>query len=354
MDRHYTPRELADSLLTNSDQFDPETVVDVTVGRGELLSAAERKWPQAALIGTDIDRTAVDWLRTNRPSWDVGRCNILSTRSRSRSGPLRRARESDRTLLLINPPFSVRGGTKTTVQFNGSQVSCSPAIAFLLIGLDLVGESGEARAILPEGSLFSERDSAAWQVIDGSWKRSTVAVNAPAAFPGCVAKTVLLRLTRADRTRRTRSSACRRLDSANAGVGVRVVRGTFQMHQLDRTADGPVLVHSTDLAHHLVVLNGRRGHGQARTATGPALLLPRVGAITKSKLALLPAGTNVMLSDCVMALETHSAADAEALLKLFKRRFAFLQRHYRGTGAPFITLGRIRDFLKAIGAVEYG
>ena len=111
----------------------------------------------------------------------------------------------------------------------------------------------------------------------------------------------------------------------------------------------PPLVHYTDLRDGRVELAGRPGFGSYRCVTGPAILLPRVGKITPTKVASLSPGLEIMLSDCVMALKPERHELVAALRQKLIANFAELRQQYTGTGAPFITLGRLKRALHPIG-----
>jgi hypothetical protein len=98
-----------------------------------------------------------------------------------------------------------------------------------------------------------------------------------------------------------------------------------------------------------VRLNGRRGFGKHRCVTGPAILIPRVGQITEAKIALLDAPRRIMITDCVIALQSNSLACARAVQDRLVENFATFRAHYVGTGAPFITLGRLKTALESVG-----
>jgi hypothetical protein len=56
-----------------------------------------------------------------------------------------------------------------------------------------------------------------------------------------------------------------------------------------------------------------------------------------------------MISDCVIALRTESSEQAKALQGTLVEHFGVLAKQYVGTGAPFITLDRLRRALSSVG-----
>jgi hypothetical protein len=111
-------------------------------------------------------------------------------------------------------------------------------------------------------------------------------------------------------------------------------------------------VHYTDLKNAQVVLNGHRGAGHHRCVAGPAILIPRVGRVTPDKVTVLRAKTKVMISDCVIGLKTRSLAAARTLRDTLVTNFDVFSAAYVGTGAPHITLDRLRMTLSQLGIGE--
>ena len=56
-----------------------------------------------------------------------------------------------------------------------------------------------------------------------------------------------------------------------------------------------------------------------------------------------------MLSDCVIALKPSNDALVFKLRDTLEQHFDQILSHYSGTGAPFITINRLRSVLESIG-----
>jgi hypothetical protein len=54
------------------------------------------------------------------------------------------------------------------------------------------------------------------------------------------------------------------------------------------------------------------------------------------------------MSDCVIALECGSTDEAQRIQQRLTENFAVVERQYQGTGAPFITLGRLTALLETL------
>lgn len=347
IDRHYTPADLAEAMVRQVRLTEPTVVADFAAGAGALLAEAQARWPSARLVATDVDRSSIGRLAKLRLGWDVGRCDFLNQHSRRSCQTLRLARGRV-SLLLLNPPFSSRGGSTVPVASRASgNLSSSPAMAFLLLGLDYLAADGRAVAILPSGSLHNRKDRPAWTAVRQRFNVRTLARWRKGAFPDCAASTVLVELAPKVKCRSPRTS--RPVAKRKGAIRVEVVRGTCPVHALPDRCDGPTLVHSSDLKHRGVILNGHRGFGTFRCLRGPAVLIPRVGAITRDKVCLLNESPALMLSDCVIGLRAKSTSDATRVHELMLRHFGRLRGAYVGTGAPHVTLERLIVALGRIG-----
>lgn len=350
MDTHYTPAELATQLVGSVQLRSPQVIADFTAGEGSLLDAASARWPSARLVATDIDSYAVSQLRERGERWAVGQCDFLSSRSRAACRVLR-GLAGTADLVLLNPPFSVRGARRVTVCHANHPLQCSPAMAFVLNAISFLRPGGEARLILPAGTLVSIRDQDAWKAIGEQYSVGVIGHAGRGSFPSCASSGVLVAIRPPERNAEPIPNLYGADLSSKPGcrINVQMTRGGFQMHRVRDDNDGPVLVHSSELQDGRVILNGRRGQGRTPTVCSPAVLLPRVGRLTPQKIAVFEGMTRVMLSDCVLAVVPDDIKRASELRSLMIESFDRLETMYVGTGAPHITLCRLASFLSAIG-----
>jgi tRNA1(Val) A37 N6-methylase TrmN6 len=159
LDNFYTPPVLARDILTYAPSIDPKRIADFAAGDGALLLEAQRRWPQAELIATDLDRCAIRRLTRKLPQIEKEQCNFIDERRRLRSKLLSRAKGTI-CLVVMNPPFSCRGGRRHHVQAFGTAIPCSLSMSFVLISAEYLHERGQLIAILPS-SMNSPR-SFAW------------------------------------------------------------------------------------------------------------------------------------------------------------------------------------------------
>ncbi len=298
-------------------------------------------------MATDIDGRAVSRLARMRPSWFVGRCDLRNARSRASCRALREI-EGAASLMLLNPPFSCRGGLRFLVQTPEGPLYAGTAMSFLLLATRYVANAGHVVSVLPQGCLYNSKDAHAWIHLRSRFNLRVVDSYSKGTFPASAANTVVVHLSPRPLQRRpcTSGPVPQRLDS---GIRVIVVRGNCPAHRAGHDDSKPPLVHYTDIRNGSVTINGRRGFGAFRCIGGPAVLIPRVGRITPGKIALLEAPELVMLSDCVIALRPASIEHARPLRDRLVENLDQLRIHYVGTGAPFVTLSRLDAALKAVG-----
>ncbi|MEQ9414564.1 MAG: hypothetical protein RIF39_12075 [Cyclobacteriaceae bacterium] len=111
---------------------------------------------------------------------------------------------------------------------------------------------------------------------------------------------------------------------------------------------GYYLVHSTNLKNNGVENLAYKMKHKYSKLKGPAVLLPRVGKPTKSKICILESESTVILSDCVLAIETLTINDAVNLQKTIIRRWASFSQMYQGTGAKYTTVKKLEIFLSKV------
>lgn len=351
-DAHYTPGWVADRVASHAASLarsDAPHVADYAAGDGALLRAVSKVLPQALVTATDIDPAAVARLATVESTWRVGRCDLLSARSRAGSphlGP--RSKPAD--LVVLNPPFSHRGGTYLPVL--SGLFRASPAMAFVSHALEQLADKGSAVVLVPSGSLSTQKDELLWAHLRRAAAVQVVDELGRTTFRGehAVVSLVVLRgvskaaLHSVDKP----AQPSREPVLASANAQVRLIRGTQQMHTIVSDPHGLPLAHST----HLVGGKLRSGPlvvATGRTIEGHAVLLPRVGAPRREKVGLRPSGGKLVLSDCVIALRGQSKATTLRLRKDLLDSWDDLAALYGGSCAPYLTVRDLRDHVEKLG-----
>lgn len=352
MDVFYTPPEVARKMIEEVDFVTFEGIIaDFSVGDGELLHSAEKKWPNSQFVATDIRFDVVEKLRKQQPSWHVGKCDFFSGRSRGNCRALTKIKGKV-DLLLLNPPFSCKGGLKQRIKFNGSLVMCSKAMAFLLLSIQYLSKNGEIVAILPAGVLHSDKDQEAWKIISELFDFDVKLTYAESTFTGCFPKTVVIHLKRRIQylTVYEQVSSIARLP-ANVVDVVSIVRGNVSMHTvLKKTIDGGLtpLIHTTELQNGEIT-SFERLHSFGRRISGPSVLIPRVGRPYLNKIILYGRNREVILSDCLFAVQCRTMSDAERLYASLRENWKDLEKRYGGTCAPYITIKSLQILLESLG-----
>lgn len=347
MDNHYTPTAVAKSLVAAVHDLEPRLIADLAAGRGDLLLEAERKWPTSTFAAADIDSRSIRHLARMRPSWMVGHCDLRNPRSRSSSRMLRELHHSA-CLILLNPPFSCRGGTKYSVKLQDQYVSAGTAMSFLLTAMKYASENGHIASIMPLGCLSSIKDQEAWDYLQTKYNVDVVAKYPKGTFPNSAAATALIRLSPNSGVSNSTALFPNTMPS-DPVLRIRLIRGGCQIHKSLQDPVNPRLVHYTDIRNGAVELNGRRGSGRHPCVTGSLVLIPRVGRITVDKVVAFETIERIMLSDCIIALKLQTFDQALFLRNLLLENFSRFRRCYVGTGAPFITIKRLRAVLSSMG-----
>lgn len=350
-DRFDTPTQLALNMIAAVSRLRPRCVADFAVGGGALLKAAAQRWPTARIIATDLCKATVQTLRRAHPDWETGCLDFLDERMRVRRLTPVTGKVG---LILLNPPFSCRGGTRSCVDVGGRAISCSLGMAFVLTALRYLAPSGQIVALLPSGTLRSEKDADAWLYLQSRFAVRLVGTNDHKTFKGCSPRTVVVHLHGENCTDRAQSlSACNVPRIKRNGVlpSIEVQRGSLQMHDLpnQRHAVQTILIHSTNLQEGAVAGKTRAVRTSRSLVSGPAVLLPRVGQPAQRKIAVLRTRTPVALSDCVMAIKCRGIRHAEQVKALLVSNWDHVAAAYDGTCAPYLTLPRLCVLLSSLG-----
>lgn len=363
IDRHYTPGHLAVRLLDaipNAARV--RALFDPTCGEGALLKAGHRRYgPQVVRLGADTDEVALKRLRQSDPDVVVGRADIFSPRSRAASRAWSDAKLHRGLWVILNPPFSFRGGGGVRQTDSGGSGAnyLSPAVAALeAVSIDLPLCEGFV-CVVPEGTMHNLRDQAAWRRIRSTFDLEVVDVLEKRSFAPAIANVVLIRGVRVEASGGRRSESSDLWLSRNANRKVvewkppaacrctTVVRGTMPSSVIASLGDGDSLevVHSTHLGGSV---RGRMVDEQPstrRAVSGPAVAFPRVGPSPVGRLRVLVEGFRYLPSDCVFVVKTAAPESIDALHSFLQYHAEQLADLYLGTGARHLTTTRLRQFL---------
>ena len=346
-----TPPRLAKALVRVSRNGAPSVVADFAAGTGELLLAAEAVWPEAAYLASDLDGERARRLRRERPDWVVHQLDFTSPEA---PGVLCEW-EGAVDLVLLNPPFSCRGGRRYQVETPDGSISCSLAMAFVLLSLPFLAGEGEVLAILPKGCVDSDKDAQAREYLSRSMGFSVVQEHGRGTFPGCTPSTVVARIGGSSAaTTLARDTGA--LAQTVGGTPIRIYRGRVPRHEATarQGSAGLRYVHTTDLIRGGLNLDAPRigveSEDEVRLAVGgPAVFVPRVGRPYVEKIALHTTAERVVLSDCVVALLCSSVQEARSLHAALRAEWDHVQGAYGGTCARYTTLRKLQRALNDLG-----
>lgn len=287
IDQFFTPPTVAAELIAQATSRRPCVVFDPAMGNGALLAASEKRWDIESVVGLDIDPLQVGEAHSRRPTWRVGRADFLSARSRNASRVFRDVR-SKVDVAVMNPPFSGRGMSSYPLHTPLGIVRASRAMAFAIVAFHELSENGELLALLPDGCIIGERDKDARTYLEAVAVVDVVERYGRGTFAETAVTIGALRVRRrAPRRRDTRAVAPGlRLPD----ITVRLVRGCVRVADASASSIGAEFVHTVHLQDGVVGRSSRRAT-HSRTISSAAVLIPRVGAITTSKVAGSPATT---------------------------------------------------------------
>jgi hypothetical protein len=320
----------------------PARVADFAAGDGGLLVPAALKWRSSQIVACDFNSTAVGNLRRRFPTWWISRCDFLSDRSVESTRHLP-ALWGSVDVVLLNPPFSQRGGQTWKIVSDRRELTCGVALAFLFRALRFLSSEGQLVSVLPASCLHSERDAAAMAELRRRYLVQEVCRLARGRFEHCAASSVVLSLRPVSEAQPVRAG-----ESPAAGTW-QVERGSAQMHAIIEAKGrrGCRLIHTDNLKDGCVTGPFRRVHWH-RSVSGAFVLLPRVGRLTPAKVVADAFTRPIVLSDCVIAVRCADLDEATRVRKVMCEDWALLQEIFGGTGAPYTTIRKVRCLLADI------
>ncbi|MEQ9007001.1 MAG: N-6 DNA methylase, partial [Ekhidna sp.] len=317
-DQYFTPTDLANALASSATVRRVKIIADFAAGHGNLLTALKKRWPNAHMLATDIDPRCVRELSQNYPSWDCFCCDFLDSNSIASNWELQRVYNKC-DLIVLNPPFSGRGGAFVSIQNSQGVIKCSRAMAFVISAIQFLRKGGEICAILPVSCLTSVKDKEAREFCYNTCEVNEIDRFNRKAFPGCNATTALIKLRkkRVKESSKIRSSFNHSLAPNSPNISVKIKRGCVPVFRAENGYSGGIFpfVHSTDLRNFSVSEIERNVHIEKRIVCGPAVLIARVGSPSSKKCAIHYGSEPIVLSDCVIAIECRTKKDAGIVQK---------------------------------------
>lgn len=340
-DSHYTPEILSDRLISYIDFTNIRTIADFCVGNGSLLKSAQKKKNEADFFGSDISKHVLEQLRKNNSDWHLSHCDFINAHSRNRSSIFKNNKNGF-DLILLNPPFSCRGGTTYNVELNGTTYKVSTSMLFLVESIKYLSENGALYAILPASVAYSLKDSKVWSTLVSNYNLQILEEPDISNFKNCSPNVILVSINT-----KVLKEAPNDIKFLHHNLKELVLfRGKVCMQEINGTfSKGCFLIHSTNLKYNRIVDLSRKFEAKYSEISGPAVLLPRVGTPDRRKLCAIKKGECYTLSDCVIGIKVKEDLDAELLKTLLLDSWNSLERMYKGTGAKYLTLKKLGGFL---------
>lgn len=336
LDTFYTSERYANELMNFVDFSSVQTVADICVGGGQLLEAALRKKQTLTCYGTDIDRDVVNVLKKRRPLWNLAICDVLDEEERSKTFLFKNKFD----LLVLNPPFTCRGSVVRHIQYKGVVYHVSTAMSFLVSSLDLINDSGAIYAIMPIGTINSQKDSAIWAQLFQSYRVQVHQESERVLFGDREPNVVILSLRKGHTNRPFFEIPCLTLP-----FEFKLYRGAKNMFLLGKHPGGIQLIHTTSLRENKVSYNLTVSQA-FKCVKGPGVLIPRVGLPKKDKICLMMSKQRAVLSDCVILISTKTSKDSRMLKQMLLDDWDNFSCLYKGTGAKYVTIDKLNKYLR--------
>jgi 16S rRNA G966 N2-methylase RsmD len=346
-DSFYTPSDLAKHLINIVQKQNPKTVADFCVGDGELLRAAVDRWPGIECFGTDISKGSISVVKSLHSNWFLGRCDFLKQNSRNQCRILRKRIKRGFDLILLNPPFSCIGGLRYKVILDGKNYNVSTAMAFLVEAIKYRSQNGSIYAILPNSVAYSQKDREIWCTLVKNYGLSLLEEPTKNHFEGCSPNIILVSVNGISSS--DISEEIKQLQIKNRYFSV--FRGKVSMNEINSSTSniGRFLIHSTNLRNNRLENLKIKVRINRSVITGPAVLIPRVGKPNVKKICTISRQDDYFLSDCVIAIKTQSHKDSIDLQSDLINNWKDFEWLYKGTGAKYITVEKLENFLKMKG-----
>lgn len=334
-DSYYTSKTFADILVDFIDFSKVNIVADVCVGGGILLQAAQKKKNNLTCYGTDISEGVLEELRIHHHDWLLDVCDFLDEESRKASvlnGVLF-------DLILLNPPFTCKGSIICVVFYKGKEYHVSTAMSFLLYSLLYLKPGGELYAIMPISTIYSQKDKKIWIELFKDYKVMIHHESEREAFGSCAPNVVIISIRRG-----ATITPLFLYPHIDVPMNVEIIRGTKNMHYMLQRPGDRQLIHTTSLQNNKIVEDFHVSK-EVMMVKGPGVLIPRVGLPKSDKICLMPSSKKCAISDCVILLKTQSSKQANVLKKLILDDWDSFSSLYKGTGAKYITVERVKFYL---------
>ncbi len=299
-----------------------------------------KRFDNVELYGTDVSDDALNNLSNDYPNWHLEQCDFKSDNSTDKVAFLTREKFD---LIVLNPPFTCKGSVAENIIFEGIEYRVSTAMMFLMRALKYLASKGGLYAILPISCVYSAKDKKAWDYLKNHYNACILEEPNKVCFSGNCAPNIVL--VYAGHYKVTGIKKHEGFDFSSFQV-TSIIRGSVRMQNqmYSNTEERVPLIHTTNLQKGRLVGLRHIMAGKNKLVSGSGVVIPRVCNPTPSKVVLLEEKTVYALSDCVIVLRTPTRDDAERLRDTIIEHWFDFASIYKGTGAQYTTLERLKDF----------
>ncbi|GHU55676.1 hypothetical protein FACS189442_3540 [Spirochaetia bacterium] len=336
-DSHYTPEDLADRLVSFIQKKNVYSVADFCVGGGELLRAVKKKWCDVRFYGSDISVRVINLLKKQYPDWVLDSCDFFNKKIRDRCIIFNNKFD----LIVLNPPFTCKGSTILSNVFDGIEYHMSTAMAFLVDAIKYLNQDGVLYAILPQSIAYSQKDKKIRQYLYDNYNLKIFEEINNQEFEKCTPNIVLAAIN-------DENLVCINKSFKQIKTGIEyleIQRGNIGMHDIIKSNGSLVpLIHTTNIKNNEIVDIKYNVENSISNIKGPALLIPRVGQPNIKKICTIASKKEYAISDCIIGIKTDNMASCNLLKKIVVDNWSDFSDLYKGTGAKYITIERLKYF----------
>lgn len=334
VDSYYTPSYLAKRMLQGEKGIFYSRIADFCVGDGMLLTTAQEMWPTASFFGVDIAEESIRRVKSENATWTVERCDFFSEDERNKVSFLEVGAKFD--LILLNPPFSCKGGCYRWVNFDGQKFKASTSLAFLCESLHFMSKNGRLLAILPNGIFHSERDEKLVEYLRVKYNLRIIPQENNNHFHDCSPNISIVKLEIC----KSYSRKAKRMNITVSGV-TGIIRGRKQVYRTENSLAGIPYIHTTHLRDNAIIDTEILCSDLSCAVSGPGVVIPRVGTPSQQKICVILGSQHYIMSDCLICIKTRTRGDATKLYEAIINNWELFVSQYAGTGARYITMKRI-------------
>ena len=278
-------------------------------------------------------------MRKLHPRWVITHANFLQSESMEAAG-IGKSYYDYFDLILLNPPFSCRGATCSTIDIDNQSFKMSTAMSFFALSIKYLSHEGTLLSILPASVAYSEKDKAIWSHLSINYNIQIVKPPHRARFNDRCPNIILVSIDR------KKASICPRPEHKHFDAPViDVVRGKLSMPNVPQEDVGNLwLVHTCNLQKNSIVNVQHKISSINSIIAGPAVLIPRVGNPRIDKIVLIEKSKKYAMSDCIIAIKAASNANAKKIYDAIIENWDEFFKLYNGTGAKYTTIGKIKGF----------